>query len=237
METVYWLNKQTIDELISSADKNKQSYLSGNFDDFFKDKKNHLRDVGVQIDLEKLDGLSGESRDEVSDSCKIFSAISGMYPSLAARGNIWVYLSHTHLLKYGRKRWIESRRSTQTAEDAIKTHFFGLSPGRLRDDHTAARPWWNAQIASKIVGSEDTDEIQKVLDVFARTADTRSASIERSSVFGDIHLVRMLLQKIEETPDLKKEEPYRKFMMDINFASNGVKFSEMTYETFAEKFG
>ena len=230
METVYWLSNSSINELLKNANENKQSYMSGSFDNFFKDKKNHLRDVGVSVDLEKLGSLSGHSKDEVEDSCKVFSAISGMTPTLAVRPNIWVYLSHTHLLEYGRTRWISDEKD-------IAPHFLSISPAKLRDDHASSRPWWNAYIASRIAVSDDIDEIRKVLETFARTTDTRSQSFERPSVFGDIHLARLLMQKINETPKLAEEREFRQFMKNVNFASNGVKFSEMTYETFSEKFG
>ena len=196
-EIVYWVDNSTMSKLIGNVHKNKQSYMSGDFKNFFHDHKNNLRDVGVKINLTKIKNLSGSSKDEVDDSCKIYSAISGMHPSLAVRANIWMYLSHTHLLEYGRKRWLSS-------EKAIQKHFLSPTAQMLRDDHASSRPWWNAHIASKIAGSNDISKIKAALLIFARTTDTRMSTIERPTVFGDIHLARLILKKLKAAQNLKR---------------------------------
>lgn len=229
MEKVFWLENEAIQELHLNEKKNQLRYMEGSFGDYFDEKKNSLRDVGVRIDVEKIKGLQGNSGSEISDACILFSAIVGMTPSLASRGNIWVHLSHTLLLQFGRKRWLNTEKD-------ISPHFLSVTPGRLRDDHVSSRPWWSAYIASRISGNNDPGDIQAVLDVFARTTDTRSASFERPSVFGDIHLARLIYKHLQTTPELKDEKKYREFMKNINFRSNGFKFSEMSYQTFAQSF-
>ena len=65
----------------------------------------------------------------------------------------------------------------------------------LRDDRSS-RPWWNAHIASKIVGSNDISKIKAALV----TTDTRMSTIG-PTVFG--HLARLILKKIKQ-PKLQR---------------------------------
>jgi hypothetical protein len=234
MDTMYWINDTGLSLLTANVEANQSAYLTGDFDDFFEDNKAKLQDVGLKIDHSMLDNLSGQSKDEVDDSCILFEAISGMTPSLAARGNTWAFLSHTALHAYGKKRWLDGK--TDPIRE-IKKHFASFSPAVMRDDHVASRLWWNSYLASRIAGSDDISEIKKTLKLFFRTTDTRSASIERPTTFGDVDLARLILEHVKNTPSLADQLSYREFMVKINFEGNGLKFSEMTYETFAEKFG
>ena len=110
MEKVYWLEDKLLNKLADDAENNTEKYLSGNFDVFFDENRGLMRDVGVSIDLDIITELSGLSANEPYDSVKIFSAIKGITPSLAVRGNLWSYLSHSYLLSYGRKRWLDGEK-------------------------------------------------------------------------------------------------------------------------------
>ena len=234
MDTIYWLNSAGMMSLIDSAEKHKNNYLSGDFSSFFESNNSKLQDIGIKVDSSKLKNLSGQSQNEVQDSCILYQAISGMTPSLAAQGNVWVVLSHTKLLSYGRKRWLEGKENPIRE---IKKHFLSLTPGTLRDDHVASRLWWNAYLASRIAGTDDISLIKETLKLFFRTTDTRQSSIERPSTFGDVYLARLILEHVKHTPSLSNEDNYRVFAKKVNFETNGIKFTDMNYETFANRFG
>lgn len=185
-----------------------------------------------QFQSNGLEGLDGSSKSEVDDSCIIFEALQGMTASLAQRGGTWLHLSHTYLLDYGRNRWLKG----QATEKNIKIHFVSFSPAKIRDDHVSSRPWWNGYIASRIAGSDDIQKIRDVLTVLAKTTETRSQSIERPSIIGDVSLSRLIVRYLKEKPNTTEQENYRAFMKKLNFLSNGVKFLGMDYAEFKDKF-
>ena len=236
MEPIFWLEDPALKKLADMANDHTDIYLEGDFDDFFSDNKKYLRDYGAKIDLSMVERLSGKSIDEVSDSCMVFSAISGMHVSTATKGNAWAYLSHTYLLKYGRTRWLRSARAKKNMLGTIQKHFNSYAPQTLRDDHASSRPWWNGYIASYVAGSTQIGDIKQVLDVFAKTTETRMQSIERPSIFNDIYLVKLLQKYLILNPEVMGQDPYRDLMKQINYLSNGVDFSEMKYDYFINNF-
>lgn len=232
MEKVLWSDQKIIDEIYKGLGTNLQRYETGGFDEFFESRHSSLRDIGLRIDCKLLEGLDGSSKSEVDDSCIIFEALEGMTASLAQRGGTWLHLSHTYLLDYGRNRWLRG----QATEKNIKIHFVSFSPAKIRDDHVSSRPWWNGYIASRIAGSDDIQKIRDVLTVLAKTTETRSQSIERPSIIGDVSLSRLIVRYLKEKPNTTEQENYRAFMKKLNFLSNGVKFLGMDYAEFKDKF-
>ena len=134
-----WMEKAELDKLNANIKSNLDRYKSGNFDDLAAQPswtKTHL----LSYDASKFKGLSGKSANEDAEMLIIYSELKELKPRLARCLNTWVGLTHTHLLKYGRERWLEPYFSDEEELiNKIRKHFFaGGRPG-VRDDNTAGR--------------------------------------------------------------------------------------------------
>ncbi len=94
--------RELIEEINSSLDIYRNgdfSYLSINIANYFETKH--------EINGEMLSAIyCDEDDDREVENCKIIhKAMNGLSPYLARDERIWVYLSHTELLEYSRKRW------------------------------------------------------------------------------------------------------------------------------------
>jgi len=226
-EKVYWLETKTFFLFVEHCYKNEEVYRSGDFDAFFTEHSSSLRDIGITVQLDKLSTLTGKSDSDVEDAWIIFSALNGMTPSIACHGEIWAHLTHTHLLDFGRKRWIKP----STAKSDIETHFCKYTAGKLRDDHASSRGWWLAYIASRIADSKEEADIKEVLKYTARTTDTRQATIERPHTFSDTYLANGIVKKVKHTPDYNSpasEKPFRNFIIQTGLRSNGKTFIDFS---------
>ena len=231
-----WMEKAELDKLNANIKSNLDRYKSGNFDDLAAQPswtKTHL----LSYDASKFKGLSGKSANENAEMLIIYSELKELKPRLARCLNTWVGLTHTHLLKYGRERWLEPYFSDEEELiNRIRKHFFAGGRTGVRDDNTAGRLWWTAYIGHRIA-SGDSKKIGEVMKPLMRTTDTRLTSIERPGIFTETGFAKSISDYLEQGrhPEAAKaEQPYRNFIRTINLRSNGRYFGDMSNDQIFE---
>jgi len=228
-DQLFWINEAEIDNLRANIRSNLGRYRSGDFDDLAADPSWKQTPI-LNYDATKFRALSGSSANENADMLIIYSQLSELKPRLARCLNTWFGLTHTHLLKYGRERWLKGK-GDEDLIDAIRTHFFAGSRNGIRDDNAAGRPWWTAYIGHRVIASDDSTAIGKVMEPLMRTTDTRSSTIERPGIFSETGLTKSIsdyLAKGKYPEAAADQDTYREFVKNISFYSNGRYFGDMS---------
>ena len=91
----------------------------------------------------------------------------------------------------------------------------------MRDDHGASRPWWTYHIASRLAGTKEASKVMEVLNYFGNP-EKRLQTIDRSTIFGDLPLAKLLYNYINVNPHiLEGADPFVEFMKTLNFSAQG----------------
>ena len=232
---VYWVTDDLYFDLKGEYQNRVKKYVEGDFSNYFNEWNSGLRDIGVTVDAKKLEKLNGKDTYDSEDAFIIFDALEGMTPALACRPNLWYYLVHSHLLEYSRKRWIGSE-DPENVKKMVLLHFLVDTPGKLRDDHAASKPWWTYFIASKLAGTREREKVMEVLSYFG-SPEKRMQTVERPSTFGDIRLANLLYNYVKAKPEiLNGQEPFRELLKAINFNAQGFLFDDINEQEFENNF-
>jgi len=189
-----------------------------------------------------LDIASGSDA-EISNSLKVFGAISGMSAAMATEERIWTRLTHIECLDYVRKRWplkkppkeksgllagITGQKEKQKAEiDKSRKHnvhqveklYFARGRTGYRDDNAVSRLWWYAYTATLVNPGDREDVFRQIL----KTADIRQDLIERPMLSNRTALMRGIVKCMRDFPDITAAESvFREFMISVNFRGGGV---------------
>jgi hypothetical protein len=234
-DQLFWINHAELEDLNTNIELNLDRYKRGDFNDLAT-QPSWKRTPLLNYDATKLVGLSGKSSNENADMKIFYSQFSELKPRLARCINTWVGLTHTHLLEYGRERWLKNPTDDKALIASIRKHFFAGSRNGVRDDNAAGRLWWTAYIGHRIA-SGDSTKIGEVMTPLMRTTDTRQATIERPGIFNEprlAHSISNYLAKGHYPEAAANEAKFREFVKNIGFYSNGRYFGDMSHDDIFE---
>jgi hypothetical protein len=213
-----FLKASKISELLSNIENNLDIYRRGSFDYLLTDPTCYF-ETDLEIDEHKLLQINCEKDDlkEVDNCIYIFEAIKNLSHYLARDERFWVYLTHTLLLSYSRKRW-PIPEDDQKAIKHIKNHFFCVGARGIERDNAASRLWWLASICSRAKGLP----FDQALTCFLHQSDVRASLVERPTTAQNINVFSAILQKLNDSfvadKKLFERDVFRSLMKELNLA-------------------
>lgn len=217
-----FLKKQKIRELVSKIQDNLDLYRTGNFD-FISNDPDFYFEPEMIIFEEKLSRVTCSEGDlnEVESCINLYSGIGTISEYLARDERLWVYLTHTILLDYSRKRW-PIPEDPDKAVKHIRTHFFCSGARGIERDNAASRLWWMASLCNRC----DSIDLKDSLACFLHQSDVRASIVERPTTSQNVRIFNALLHRLNASlksdKALFKRENFRQFMKNINL-QGGVK--------------
>lgn len=223
MTKIRLLRSRTIQQLTSEIPGNLERYRSGKFDLLVDDPSNFFE--GVQdFDDEKLANVDCNEDDHREAACcvAIYEAMGTIPAYLARDARLWVYLTHTSLLQYSRKRW-PIPQDDEKAAAHIRKHFFASDARGIERDNAASRLWWMAALCSRVEGISLNDS----LTAFLHQYDVRANIIERPTTSQSVPVFSAIIRKLSEAhkkgeKTLFEREKFRAVMKELNLRG-GVK--------------
>ncbi len=217
------LRSRTIQQLTNDISSNLDRYRTGGFDFLETDPASHFESA-QEFDEAKLAQVICQADDHKEVECcmAIFEAMGAMPPYLARDSRIWVYLTHTALLDYARKRW-PIPADDDKAEAHIRKHFFAAGTRGIERDNAASRLWWMAALCNRVEGLT----LEESLKAFLHQYDVRANIIERPTTSQSIPVFSAIIKKLHEAllkgdESLFEREKFRSVMKQLNL-QGGVK--------------
>lgn len=211
-----------VQELLANIAANLDSYRKGDFD-FIVADPSYFFETNLEIDENLLSKIECGKNDlnEVQNCIHMYGAINSLSHYLARDQRLWVYLTHTLLLKYTRERW-PIPQDNEKAINHIKTHFFCVGARGIERDNAASRLWWLASLCSR---TKDID-FSEALTCFLYQSDVRASIVERPTTSQNIDVFSAILKKLHNSYKSNKElferKNFRPFMKELNLAG-GIK--------------
>jgi len=214
-----YLRESALTEFRDSIGYNLESYISGNFEEFF-DYEDFARELKGDFDLDKLKNLK-KPKDkknlyDAENSKLVFETLKNLTPLQAREERFWAFLCHFDCLGYVRERWPIPDKSSEKQIKHIQTHFFAASSRGLERDNAISRLWWMGYIASQAKGIE----LEEALAVFLHETDVRANVIERPTTSTSANVFSAILQVLKTSYNGKKllhnRANFRPFMKEIN---------------------
>lgn len=222
----HFLRSNIVNDLYNKVENNLENYRDGDFSKIEKDASLFFEgDFDIKEDLlSKIDGDDKDLR-EVENCELMFKALPDITPYLARDNRLWVYLTHTLLLEYTRKRW-PIPEDDDKAVNFIRLHFFARGARGIERDNAASRLWWMANLCNRV----DSLTLKESLTAFLFMTDVRANIIERPTISQSISvfsaIVRMLHNSLKGDQKLFKRKIFRPFMMELNLIG-GVKLLDI----------
>jgi hypothetical protein len=209
-----FLKSSTVDELRKNIKDNLHIYRSGNFDYLAMDSS-HWFEAKWQMDEALLLTLKPEDTFEKHNAITVFKALNSLLPYDARDERLWVYLTHTLLLDFSRKRW-PIPDDDEKAISHIKNHFFAKEKRDVERDNAVSRSWWIAYLCSRV----ETLPIDDALEAFLYRQETWTAIVGRPSTSQSVSFFGALLSKLSESykgaKSLYVRETFRTMLVEIN---------------------
>lgn len=223
MTKIRFLRSRAIQQLTNDVSVNLERYRAGDFDFLEADPANYF-ESSHEIDEVNLAQVTctADSHREVECCMAIFNAMGTIPPSLARDSRIWIYLTHTALLKYARTRWPIPSNDEQ-AEAHIRKHFFAIGTRGIERDNAASRLWWMAALCNRVEGLT----LEESLKAFLHQYDVRANIIERPTTAQSIPVFSAIIKRLHVALTFKdesvfKRERFRAAMKQLNL-QGGVK--------------
>lgn len=226
-----YLKSAVLEELRQDVPNSLERYRSGTFEYLKMDSSNWFEGP-FDLDETRLAMLrirddSAELYDEENcvTCCEALSALS---PYEARDERFWVYLTHTLLLDYTRKRW-RIPPDDEVATKHIRTHFFVRDKPDIERNNAVSRLWWMARLCQRVSGIP----LEECVAVLLYKSDVRANIIERptaslnSGVFSAI--IRKLHTSYKGQKKLFERMCFRGLMRQIN-SIGGVKLLDCMTE-------
>lgn len=226
MSDLHYLSEPVLEELKGKVAENLELYRSSGFADLAGQIGWNIRLVGREFDLGPLADLDLESKGvegDLKNSRIVWQALSKLTPSEANEEQIWVRLSHLEGFEYAKARWLNLESSEDVQIASIKKHFFASGRTGIRDDHALSRLWWNASIANLAYPENPS----RALELILKSADIRSAIVERPWVSVRQPLLHGILAVLDSNEDSMTEAKFRDFIKEINRRGAGIVFEAM----------
>jgi Family of unknown function (DUF6339) len=219
----------------------EREYVLARFDIGFRDTLGHKAFKDRGIVQHALAGASvcqrfglhfSFSHDDCSERLHDAPASDGMRHSMFASAGT-VYLTHTRLLEYARKRWpIPTDNAVAAAH--VRTHFFAKEHRQIERDNAGSRLWWIAHLCRRVKGLELRDS----LNVLLYRADVRASIIERPTVSQSANLFSAVIEKLRQSFEGKKKlferASFRRLMREINSVGGAQLLDAMSEEQIGE---
>lgn len=216
------LRTDIIKELQGAIPENLERYRTGEFMFLQEDASKYI-ELDLELDFERICQIQCEEDDlrEVQNCEHMFRVFPDLTPYMARDERLWIYLTHTLLLDYSRKRW-PIPIDDEKAQLHIKSHFFASGNRGIERDNAASRLWWIAHICSRA----DKFELKEALQYFLYRSDVRANIIERPSTSQNTLVFSAILEKLRESyygdQKLYERDTFRNFMIELN-VQGGVK--------------
>lgn len=224
MKRLKYMSSDTVDILKDGISENIERYRSGDFKELMGEGDWSI-ELEFEADLSPLEYLDPSSSPdaEISNSKKVWQALSRLPPALAYEEGIWVRLTHVECLEFSRTRWLKDAQEEKLS-GLIRLHFFANGLTGRRDDNALSRLWWNAYIASRVAPHTTIDPLETML----RTADTRMNLVERSRLASRTQLSAGILRLIHSSSWIRQhEQNFRSFMIVLNKMGGGMVFEAL----------
>ena len=232
------LKTARIKEMLDAIGDNLQIYREGNFS-FLEIDRTAYFELDYEIDENKLALLdcSKDNHNEIKNCRNVFDSMNNLSLYHARDERIWVYLTHTILLDYTRKRW-PIPEDDDKAIKFIRNHFFVIGARGFERDNSASRLWWMASLCNRVNGLSLEEALTSLLYQY----DVRANIIERPTTSQSIHIFSTLIIKLYASYNgdrkLFERSTFREAMRKLNLLG-GVKLldsmSERDIETLVDK--
>ena len=195
MTKIRLLRTQIIQQLSANVADNLARYRTDDFEFLEEDPSNYI-EIDQELDEQKLATVDCEIDDhkEVESCIHIYEAMGTIPPYLARDPRLWVYLTHTSLLAYTRKRWpipVDDNKAVAH----IRKHFFAAGNRGIERDNAASRLWWMATLCSRVKGLSLTEALTSFLYQY----DVRANIIERPTTSQSVPVFSAVLKKLDES--------------------------------------
>ena len=211
-----------LNELFGQIEYNLENYRTGNFDYLRNDSANYI-EILHEVDNLNFSKIQCTEIDhkEVENCIMLYDFMHNLSRYHARDERLWVYLVHTDLLDYSRKRW-PIPENDELAIKHIRTHFFVNGARGFERDNTVARLWWMAFLCNRVQGIP----IQDVLTCLLYKSDVRANIIERPTTSLNKNLFNSVIKKLHTSyigdKSLFERDKFRSLMKEINLLG-GVK--------------
>ena len=203
-------------ELMQQIRLNLDRYRDGDFDPLEYDPSSYI-EIEHEIDKQVLSTVdcTADNHEEVQNCEKLHIAMNGLSLYLARDERIWVYLAHTTLLDYTRKRWPIPKDDADAVQH-IRTHFFVVGNRGFERDNSASRLWWMASLCNRAIGINMHDALTCLLYQY----DVRANIIERPTTSQNVQIFSSILRKLHTSYSGDKalfvREKFREAMKALN---------------------
>jgi hypothetical protein len=223
MKKIRLLRSKLVQELNANIIDNLERYRTGNFDYLEADPSSFF-EINTELDEHKLAlvDCTADDHNEVECCAHIYDAMGSIPPYLARDPRLWVYLTHTSLMAYSRKRW-PIPDDDEKAVAHIRKHFFAIGTRGIERDNAVSRLWWMAVLCSRVSGLT----MREALTSFLYQYDVRANIIERPTTSQSIPVFSAVIKKLDESyktdeKTLFEREKFRAVMKELNL-QGGVK--------------
>jgi hypothetical protein len=215
-----------VEDLSKNITGNLSRYTDGDFLDLEKQSGWAIETTLARWDpalATRLDP-SGTPAAEIRNSLLIYQGLQGMTPALASEERLWARLCHVECLDYARKRWLGKE---ETAESAVRLHFFAAGLRGYRDRNAIGRLWWNGHVAALAM----PDDIEIGLQRLLTRANTRLQIVDRADSAFRQPLVSGIFRLLgtEDWFD-SYDAAIADFMFEVNKRSGGLMFEALEPE-------
>lgn len=205
-----------IKELLDKISENLDLYRNCDFEYLKTDPANYFV-IMHDADESKLSLIDCEESDhkEVENCKTMYEAMGNLSPYLARDERLWVYLTHTDLLPYTRKRW-PIPDDDDKAVKHIRNHFFVTGARGYERDNSSSRLWWMVSLCNRVDGLS----LKQALTCLLYQYDVRANIIERPTTSQSVPVFSAILKKLNESyqgdKSLFDREKFRSAMRKLN---------------------
>ena len=211
-----FLKTSKMRELSSKIQDNIELYRNGSFDFISKDPEYYFESE-TEILEDYLFNVTCSDNDlnEVDSCIKVYFGIGQISEYLARDERLWVYLTHTIMLNYSRKRW-PIPTDLDKAVKHIRAHFFCFGARGIERNNAVSRLWWMASLCNRCADMPLKDS----LACFLLQSDVRANIIERPTTSQNVQIFNAILQRLHTSmyadKTLYKRKNFRLFMKNLN---------------------
>ena len=222
------MTEQKLHRLTSDAFVELRKYAEENTDAYAdpeKDFKDVLRERCGDVEyLEPVDAVIKWPSDLIdppadkphlsdNQALKVHGALKGITPRLARDPNLWAYINHFYLHKYGIARWPAGDAPTTRH---IFEHWFTADRDKVWQDNTAGRLWWISHIARKAAGASGGEfTAQRALDLFSHTPEYYHRTMEYEVLRSPVLMAECVRALMREAKGISRDG-YREMCAEIN---------------------
>jgi hypothetical protein len=235
MKRVRFLRHSALEKLRETVPHNLDGYRATGFPHLGIDHSLYFEGK-FDIDTDSLSRLEVPEQGNLYDTenCQTaYAAMTALTPYEARDERVWVYLTHTHLLEYARRRW-PIPADNAVAVPHVRTHFFAKEQRQIERDNAVSRLWWMAHLCHRVKGLE----LRESLNVFLYRTDVRASIIERPTVSQSANLFSAVIEKLRQSFEGKKKlferASFRRLMREINSVGGAQLLDAMSEEQIGE---